>query len=107
MPGDFYIDPQELDKLAKAFESRAYDLSSAIKTFRSKTDAEQIHDGFGFLTESEEVTSAYIELSSDMTESLGKLARHLDDVSRSLDKNSKNSQAADEALEEMFKGGKK
>ncbi|MCW7987884.1 hypothetical protein [Streptomyces sp. WAC01526] len=107
MPGDFYIDPQELDKLAKAFESRAYDLSRAIKSFRGKTDAEQIHDGFGFLTESEEVTSAYIELSSDMTESLSKLARHLDEVSRSLDKNSRNSREADEALEEMFKGGKK
>ncbi|MFG2193552.1 hypothetical protein [Streptomyces sp. NPDC048639] len=104
MPKDFYIDPPELTKLAGAFDSRAYDLTSAIKDFRSQTDAEQIHDGFGFLTESEDVTSAYIELASDVATSLDNLARHFDEIGQSLKDNAKNSEAADEALEGIFKG---
>ncbi|MEU9174877.1 hypothetical protein AB0D34_45200 [Streptomyces sp. NPDC048420] len=107
MPDEFYIDPQEMTKLANAFDTRAYDLSSAIKSFQTKTDAEQIHDGFGFLTESEEVTSAYIELASEMSESLGKLARHFDEIGQALKTNAKNSEASDDALTDLFKGGKK
>jgi uncharacterized protein YukE len=107
MPDDFSIDPQELTKLAHAFDTRAYDLSSAVKSFHSKTDAEQIHDGFGLLTESEEVTSAYIELASEMAESLGKLARHFDEVGQALKTNATNSEASDDALADLFKGGKK
>ena len=107
MPDDFYVDPQEMTKLADAFDSRAYDLASAIKGFRTKTDAEQIHDGFGFLTESEEVTSAYIELATEIADSLDKLSRHFDEIGRSLKTNAKNSEAADDALADMFSRGKK
>ena len=107
MPDDFYIDPQEMTKLANAFDSRAYDLASAIKSFRTKTDAEQIHDGFGLLTESEEVTSAYIELATEIADSLDKLSRHFDEIGQSLKTNAKNSEAADDALADMFSGGKK
>jgi methyl-accepting chemotaxis protein len=106
MSDDFFIDPQELTKLANAFDTRAYDLSSAVRSFQSKTGAEQIHDGFGLLTESEEVTSAYIELASEMAGSLEKLARHFDEVSQALKDNSKNSEASDDALADTFKGGK-
>jgi uncharacterized protein YukE len=107
MPDDFHIDPQELTKLANAFDTRAYDLSSAVKSFQSKTNAEQIHDGFGLLTESEEITSAYIELATEMAESLGELTRHFDEIGQALKINAKNSEASDDALADLFKGGKK
>ncbi|KQV95480.1 hypothetical protein [Streptomyces sp. Root369] len=106
MSGDFYLQPQELAKLASAFDSRSYDLSSAVKGFQAATDAEQIHDGFGFLTESDEVTSAYTELASEMAELMGKLARHFDEVGQALKNNAKNSEARDDALADLFKGGK-
>jgi acetyl/propionyl-CoA carboxylase alpha subunit len=106
MSGDFYLDPQELAKLAGAFDTRAYDLARAVRAFQGTTGAEQIHDGFGFLTESEEVTSAYVELATGMVESLGNLARHFDEVSQALKDNAKNSEASDEALTGLFKGGK-
>jgi acetyl/propionyl-CoA carboxylase alpha subunit len=105
MSGDFYLDPQQVVKLADAFETRAYDLASAVGAFERTTGAEQIHDGFGFLTESDEVTSAYVELAAGMVESLGNLARHLDAVSQAVKGNAKNSEASDEALAGLFKGG--
>ncbi|MET7735448.1 hypothetical protein ABZT02_29390 [Streptomyces sp. NPDC005402] len=106
MSGDFSLDPQELAKLADAFDTRAYDLASAVRAFERTTGTEQIHDGFGFLTESEEVTSAYVELAAGMVASLGSLARHFDEVSQALKDNAKNSEAADDALAGLFKGGK-
>ncbi|NEB06199.1 hypothetical protein [Streptomyces sp. SID13726] len=106
MPGDFYLDPQELGKLANAFGTRAYDLASAVEGFRRRTGAEQVHDGFGFLTESDEVTSAYIELAEGMVDSLGNLARHFDEVSQALKDNAKNSEESDDFLAGLFKGGK-
>jgi hypothetical protein len=106
MSGDFSLDPQELAKLAGGFDTRAYDLASAVKVFERATGAEQIHDGFGFLTESEEVTSAYVDLAAGMAESLGNLARHFDEVSQALKDNAKNSEASDETLAGLFKGGK-
>ncbi|MEU0028155.1 hypothetical protein [Streptomyces sp. NPDC006335] len=107
MPGDFSLDPQEMAKLAGAFETRAHDLASAVGAFERVTGAEQIHDGFGFLTESEEVTSAYVDLAAGMGEALGNLARQFDAVSQALRDNAKNSEAADDALAGLFKGGKR
>lgn len=107
MSGDFSLDPRELGKLAGAFGSRAYDLASAVKSFQGAAGAERIHDGFGFLTESEEATSAYVELAAGMVESLGNLARQFDSVSQALKDNAKNSEAADRDLAAMFQGGKR
>ncbi|EDY60784.1 MULTISPECIES: hypothetical protein [Streptomyces] len=106
MSGDFFVDPQEMAKLAKAFGTRAYDLACAVRGFEGAAGTEQIHDGFGFLTESEEVTSTYIELASEMAESLGHLARHFDEVSQALKGNAENSAATDDALAGLFKGGR-
>jgi methyl-accepting chemotaxis protein len=106
MSGDFYLDPQELAKLAGAFDTRAYDLASAVRAFQGTTGAEQIHDGFGLLTESEEVTSAYVDLAAGMVESLGNLARNFEGLSQALKDNARNSEAADDALAGLFKGGK-
>ena len=107
MSGDFSLDPQEMAKLAASFETRAYDLASAVGAFERVTGAEQIHDGFGFLTESEEVTSAYVDLAAGMVEALGNLARQFDAVSQALQDDAKNSEAADDALAGLFKGGKR
>ncbi|MGW0424066.1 hypothetical protein [Streptomyces sp. NPDC003015] len=106
MSGDFYLDPQEVARLAGAFETRGYDLASAVRAFERTTGAEQIHDGFGFLTESEEVTSAYVDLAAEMVESLENLARNFEELNQALKDNAKNSEAADEALAGLFKGGK-
>lgn len=106
MSGDFYVDPQEMAKLANAFDTRAYDLASAVKGFQGAAGAQQIHDGFGLLTESDEVTSTYVGLASEMAESLGDLARHFDEVSQALKDNAENSAASDDALAGLFKGGR-
>ncbi|MEU7642057.1 hypothetical protein [Streptomyces sp. NPDC039016] len=72
------VDSAALPGLAKSFESHGTDLESYRRDFHSKTDSEVIHDGFGVPTESEEVTSAYIEMSTDMVETLNSLRQHLD-----------------------------
>ncbi|MFD7297888.1 hypothetical protein ACFV9W_31780 [Streptomyces sp. NPDC059897] len=104
MADDMYIDESELKKLGKSFETYAYDLESYVKEFSSKTGSEQIHDGFGVLTESEEVTSAYIELAEHMVQSLGNLQRHLDDIGAGMNENARNTESADDAMADLFKG---
>nr|WP_202539614.1 hypothetical protein [Streptomyces sp. SID8379] len=100
-----YIDESGLKKLGKSFEAYAYDLESYIKEFSSKTGSEQIHDGFGVLTESEEVTSAYIDLAEHMVNSLGNLQRHLDDIGAGIRENANNTESADDAMADLFNGG--
>jgi uncharacterized protein YukE len=98
-----YIDEGELKKLAKSFETYATDLESYLKTFKGATDAETIHDGFGVLTESEEVTSAYVELSEHMSKALGNLTRHLDGIGSNIRQHAHNTEAADDAMADTFK----
>lgn len=104
MADGMYIDEAQLNKLAKSFETHAYDLEQYVKEFVGKTGEEQIHDGFGLLTESDEVTSAYIELAAHMAKSLGNLHRHLDAIGDGMKGNAKNTESADDAMAEMFKG---
>ncbi|MFF8784308.1 hypothetical protein [Streptomyces sp. NPDC015125] len=100
------VDVAALSKLAKSFESHGSDLESYTKEFRSKTDAEVIYDGFGVLTESEEVTSAYIEMSNDMVETLNALRRHLDQINQGLRTVQQNATTTDEALSTGFGHGR-
>lgn len=100
---EFHIEPGEMGKFAKSFEQRAQELGEALAKFKPKTDAEAIHDGFGIMTESEEVTSAYIELSGDMEKTVQGLQKHLDKIADGIKQNAKNTEAADEALSGMFK----
>ncbi|MEV0375668.1 hypothetical protein AB0I10_38985 [Streptomyces sp. NPDC050636] len=100
------VDAAALSKLAKSFETYGSDLESYIKEFKSKTDAEVIHDGFGVLTESEEVTSAYIEMSTDMVESLNDLRQHLDHMSDGLRTVAQNATGTDESLATGFGKGR-
>ncbi|MDI3388306.1 hypothetical protein QIS99_19160 [Streptomyces sp. B-S-A8] len=105
MTDEFYIGHNALEKLSGAFSREADLLGEQLAKFKPKTDSEAIHDGFGFLTESEEVTSAYIELAEAMTKAIEGLQEHAYAVGDNLDKNSHNSAAADKAIEEQFKGG--
>ncbi|WP_236573635.1 hypothetical protein [Streptomyces sp. GS7] len=81
-------------------------MESYTKEFRAKTDAEVIDKGFGVLTESEEVTSAYIEMSTDMVESLNALRQHLDHISQGLRTVQQNATASDESLAAGFDRGR-
>ncbi|MGX1762865.1 hypothetical protein ACWIG5_39245 [Streptomyces lydicus] len=100
------VDAAALTKLSKSFESHGSDLESYIKEFQGKTDSEVIHDGFGVLTESEEVTSAYIEMSTDMVATLHKLRKHLDQISQGLHQVQRNTTATDESLSACFDQGR-
>ncbi|MEU8783894.1 hypothetical protein [Streptomyces sp. NPDC048637] len=95
-----------LSRLAKSFEAYGSDLESYVNEFQSKTDSEVIHDGFGVLTESEEVTSAYIEMSTEMVESLNALRQHLDHVSDGLRTVQRNATETDESLATGFGKGR-
>ncbi|MGY4972982.1 hypothetical protein ACWGCC_27850 [Streptomyces nigrescens] len=100
------VDAAALARLSKSFESHGADLESYIKEFQGKTDSEVIHDGFGVLTESEEVTSAYIEMSTDMVETLHELRRHLDQISQGMRQVQQNATATDESLSTGFGQGR-
>ncbi|KOT96543.1 hypothetical protein ADK70_09340, partial [Streptomyces rimosus subsp. pseudoverticillatus] len=78
------VDAAALGKLSKSFETYGYDLESYLREFQTKTGSEAIHDGFGVLTESEEVTSVYIGLSTDLSETLHGLRRHLEQVNQEI-----------------------
>uniref|UniRef100_J1RN93 Uncharacterized protein n=1 Tax=Streptomyces auratus AGR0001 TaxID=1160718 RepID=J1RN93_9ACTN len=51
------------------------------------------------------MTSAYIELSEHMSESLTKLHKHLEAMGELLRENVKNSEASDEHIAAAFKRG--
>lgn len=74
--GTSYYEPGAGRSLARKFELQAYDLRDYLKKFEEKTGEEAITDGFGVLTESEEVTSAYIAYSADVASAVtGKVRR--------------------------------
>lgn len=100
------VDASALSRLAKSFEAYGSDLESYVKDFQSKTDAEVIHDGFGVLTESEEVTSAYIEMSGQMVESLNVLRQHLDHIGDGLRTVQHNATRTDESMATGFGQGR-
>ncbi|MFI9051777.1 hypothetical protein [Streptomyces sp. NPDC053427] len=100
------VDAAALSQLAKSFDAYGSDLETYLKEFQAKTDSEVIHDGFGVLTESEEVTSAYIEMSNDMVESLHALRKHLDHLGDGLRTVQHNATATDESLATGFDQGR-
>lgn len=103
-----YTDTLALQKLAKSFSTYGEDLASYVSDFEKKTGAEVIHDGFGVLTESEEVTSAYIELSEGIADALEALRRHLDGLSDGIKTVKDSSTATDtELAEQLFSSGGK
>ncbi|MFE9024434.1 hypothetical protein ACFYNL_38620 [Streptomyces sp. NPDC007808] len=104
MSDGFYVGRSALEKLSGAFKKEADQLGEQLARFKPRTDAEAIHDGFGFLTESEEVTTAYIDLAEHMTKAVQGLQDHLYDMADNLSDNSRNTAAAENALADLFKG---
>lgn len=96
-------------KLAKSFEQHSYDLESTLKKFVAETGEEAISDGFGVLTESEEVTSAYIEYSTDVAGAMKSIYTHLDAIGAGLKQVTANTEANDQGVGALFgnHGGKR
>ncbi|MFG2140362.1 hypothetical protein [Streptomyces sp. NPDC048650] len=97
-----YVDHAELMKLAKSFEQHSYDLESHLKKFTAETGEEAITDGFGVLTESEEVTSAYIDYSADIASAMKAIYTHLDAIGAALKQVTKNTETNDEGVGALF-----
>ncbi|MDI3423759.1 hypothetical protein [Streptomyces luteolus] len=88
--------------LAKKFELQAYDLRAYLKEFSDQTGEEAITDGFGVLTESEEVTTAYIDFSRNVTDAMKVVHEHLDAIADALRKVNTNTEVNDEATAVLF-----
>lgn len=100
-----YVEPSEVRKLAKSFELYAYDLRDHLKRFRNETGEEAISDGFGVLTESDEVTSAYIGYSADVAGAMKTVHEHLDAVADALRQVTKNTETTDDDVAVLFGKG--
>ncbi|MGX1886352.1 hypothetical protein [Streptomyces sp. NPDC055287] len=92
-------------KLAREFELQAYDLRAHLKQFKDKTGEEAISDGFGLLTESDELRTEYIEYSTDAADAMKLVHTYLDAVADSLRKVHRNTEVTDDGVAVLF--GKK
>ncbi|WP_255305935.1 hypothetical protein [Streptomyces sp. Wb2n-11] len=92
-------------KLARKFEMHAYDVRAHLKKFKDETGEEAISDGFGFLTESDEVRSAYVDYSTSAAEAMKAVHEHLDAIADALRKVNSNTEVTDDDVAALF--GKK
>lgn len=88
--------------LARKFELQAYDLRAFLKTFENETGEEAITDGFGVLTESQEVTTAYLEYSAEAIRAMTLVHRHLDDIADALKQVNANTEIGDQEVAALF-----
>ncbi|MFF4504199.1 hypothetical protein [Streptomyces sp. NPDC001401] len=100
--GTSYYEPGAGRELARKFELQAYDLRSYLKKFEEQTGEEAITDGFGVLTESEEVTSAYISYSADVASAMKVVHEHLDKIADALRKVNRDTEVTDDDLAVLF-----
>lgn len=100
--GASYYDTSAGRSLARTFEMHAYDLRAYLKKFEEETGDEAITDGFGVLTESAEVTNAYIAYSADVASAMKVVHEHLDRIADALRKVNQNSETTDEELAVLF-----
>ncbi|WP_258053697.1 hypothetical protein [Streptomyces sp. Ru72] len=100
--GTSFYEPDAGRSLARKFEMQAYDLRAYLKEFSEKTGEEAITDGFGVLTESEEVTSAYIGYSSDVVAAMEVVHEHLDKIADALRKVNRNTEVTDDDVAVLF-----
>jgi hypothetical protein len=104
MSDEFFISRDGLHSLSRAFNSEAEKIGEELAKFKPKTDGEAIHDGFGVLTESEQVTASYIDLAAHISAAVSGLQRHLHAIADGIDKNAANTEAADEKMSHLFNG---
>ncbi|KWX03594.1 hypothetical protein TH66_12155 [Carbonactinospora thermoautotrophica] len=103
MSADYFVSDQgAIERLGKRFEQAASDLESRISSFLSRAD--EIEDGFGVLTESQEALQAYNETLSNMVETLRALRSHLDEVGQALATSAKNYATSEESVTGLFGG---
>jgi hypothetical protein len=88
--------------LARKFELQTYDLRSFLKSFENQTGEEAITDGFGILTESEEVTSAYLEFSEEAMRAMTLVHQHLDAIAVALKQVNANTEVNDQEVAALF-----
>lgn len=100
--GASYYEPGAGRSLARKFNLQAYDLRAHLKKFEAETGEEAITDGFGVLTESAEVTSAYISYSADVASAIKVVHEHLDRIADALRKVNKDTEATDDDLAVLF-----
>ncbi|MFE7441514.1 hypothetical protein ACFU7X_13755 [Streptomyces chartreusis] len=100
--GTSFYEPGAGRSLARKFETQAYDLRAYLKKFEEETGEEAITDGFGVLTESEEVTSAYISYSADVASAMKVVHEHLDKIADALRKVNRDTEVTDEDLSVLF-----
>ncbi|MFF6978667.1 hypothetical protein ACFZAV_13195 [Streptomyces sp. NPDC008343] len=100
--GTTFYDQDAVRQLARKFELQAYDLRAYLKKFESETGEEAISDGFGILTESDEVRSAYIEYSTSASEAMKFVHEYLDSISDALKKINRNTEVTDDGLAALF-----
>ncbi|MGV9248614.1 hypothetical protein [Streptomyces sp. NPDC003710] len=100
--GTAYYEVQAGRELARKFELHAYDLRAFLKEFQEKTGEEAITDGFGVLTESAEVTSAYISYSADVASAMRVVHEHLDKIADALRKVNRDTEVTDDDLAVLF-----
>jgi uncharacterized protein YukE len=90
----------DLWRLAKSFESHAYDLERHLAAFRGATDPDTLREGFG----DSGAARGHAELAEQMAVALGEMHRHLESIGQNLARNANNSKAVDEAVTETFGG---
>jgi uncharacterized protein YukE len=90
----------DLSRLAKSFESHAYDLERYLAEFTSATDADALRAGFG----DPGASRPHAELAEQVAAALGQLHRNLESIGHNLARNAGHSRAADEAVAETFGG---
>lgn len=100
--GTAYYEPGAGRSLAQKFEMQAYDLRAYLKKFEAETGEEAITDGFGILTESAEVTSAYISYAADVASAMKVVHEHLDGIADALRKVNKDTETTDDDLAILF-----
>ncbi|MGW6734174.1 hypothetical protein [Streptomyces sp. NPDC055013] len=100
--GTTFYDQDAVRQLARKFELQAYDLRAYLKKFESETGEEAISDGFGILTESDEVRSAYIEYSTSASEAMKFVHEYLDSIADALKKINRNTEVTDDGLAALF-----
>ncbi|MFF3516210.1 hypothetical protein [Streptomyces sp. NPDC002573] len=97
-----YYEPEAIRTLARKIELYAYDLRAHLKEFKGKTGEESITDGFGVLTESEEVTSAYVAYSADVASAMKAVHEHVDKIADALRKVNRDTEVTDDNLAVLF-----
>lgn len=100
MSDEVRISTEELHKLGTAFEISADDLGRQLTSFRRRSDAEALCDGFG----SRAAAGPYLELYEQAERALGQLRERLAEVAGGLKETAASTDAAEDELVKTIRG---